>query len=85
MEQPTRPVPHTEMAGEIRAEMARQRKKLNDLAQLLGMSPATLYRRLGDPPRKHFRLDELDVVAHYLGFTVPELVQRALDASESAA
>ena len=84
MEQPTRPVPHADLAGEIRAEMARQRKKLNDLAQLLGVSPTTLYRRLGDPPTP-FRLDELTVVAYYLGFTVPELIQRALDASESAA
>jgi DNA-binding Xre family transcriptional regulator len=85
MEQPTRPVPHTELAGEIRAELARQRKKLNDLAQHLGMSPATLYRRLSDPPPKHFRLDELDAIAHYLGLTVPELIQRAIDATEAAA
>lgn len=84
MQQPTRPVPHVELAGEIRAEMARQRKKLNDLAQHTGMSQATLYRRLGDPPVP-FRLDELTVVAYYLGLTVPDLIQRAIDASAAAA
>lgn len=70
-------IPTTErVAGEIRAEMARQRKKMTGLAQTLGISYATLHRRLANPPQS-FRLDELELIADYLGITVPELLERA--------
>jgi hypothetical protein len=85
MQQAPRPVPHAEIAGEIRAELARQRKKVNDLAQHLGISRVTLYKKLGDPPAP-FTLDELVVIAYYLNYpSVIELLQRALDAAETAA
>ncbi len=67
--------PTTErVAGEIRAEMARQRKRMTDLADELGISYATLNRRLNRPS---LRLDELETIAAYLGTTVTDLLGRA--------
>lgn len=68
--------PTTEqVAGEIRAEMARQRKRMADLADVLGISYATLNRRL--TRNRSFRLDELELIAAYLGTTVTSLLGRA--------
>jgi transcriptional regulator with XRE-family HTH domain len=69
-------IPTTEqVAGEIRAEMARQRKRMTDLADELGISYATLNRRL--TRKRSFRLDELETIAAYLGTTVTALLGRA--------
>lgn len=67
--------PTTErVAGEIRAEMARQRKTMTELADALGISYATLNRRLS---AQSFRLDELETIAAYLDTTVTDLLERA--------
>lgn len=67
--------PTTErVAGEIRAEMARQRKRMSDLADELGVSYATLNRRL---TTQSLRLDELETIAAYLNTTVTDLLGRA--------
>jgi hypothetical protein len=63
------------VADEVRAEMARSRVTGTTLAQSVGMSNATLSRRLsGAIP---FNLDELSAVATRLGLTVTELLARA--------
>ena len=63
------------IAGEVRAEMARGRVTGTTLAQTVGMSNATLSRRLsGAIP---FNIDELAAVARALGLTVTELLTRA--------
>lgn len=70
-----------DIAGAVRAELARQRKPQQGLRERLGISRATLTRRLsGQSP---FDANELVVVADYLGVTVAELVgeSRAIEAS----
>jgi len=62
--------------------MGRRRKSRADLAQTLGVHPATAARRLdGEVP---FDIVELCTVADWLGLTVTELIARAerLTASE---
>lgn len=56
------------VAGEVRAELARQRKTAADLATALGMTPHTAGRRLaGEVP---FDVVELVQVALWLGVSV---------------
>lgn len=62
------------LAGEIRAELGRQRKTVRDLAKHLHMSEVTLWRRMTGV--SEFRLDELASVADFFGLSVPELTER---------
>ena len=63
------------MAGELRAEMARQRMSGRRLAQSVDMYPSLLSRRLASP--ENFTVDELEQVCAALGLTLRELVDRA--------
>lgn len=64
MEQP-------DIAGTVRAELARQRKTQQELQTLLGISRPSMYRRMtGD---SHFDARELVIVADFLGITIGEL------------
>ncbi|RKE60431.1 BetR domain-containing protein [Microbacterium sp. AG238] len=63
------------LAGEVRAEMARQKRTAGEMAGALGITPHTAGRRLnGATP---FNVVELGNVAHWLGMTPDVLVQRA--------
>ena len=66
------------MAAEIRAEMARQRLTGVELARLLQCSQQSASRRLTG--EVGIDLDELAVIADWLGADLPSLVQRALTA-----
>lgn len=58
------------VAGEVRAEMARQRRTQGDIAAALGWSQQFLSRRLtGDQP---FALDEIEALASELGVPITQ-------------
>lgn len=60
-----------DIAGTVRAELARQRKPQNELQDRLGISRASMYRRMtGDA---HFDARELVIIADYLGISVGDL------------
>ena len=60
-----------DVAGTVRAELARQRKPQQSLQDRLKISRATMHRRItGQLP---FTSDELVVVADFLGMSVAEL------------
>lgn len=59
------------VGGEVRAELARQRRTQADLAEALGLSAATVSKRLdGSSP---FDLVELAAAANWLGVRVDAL------------
>jgi transcriptional regulator with XRE-family HTH domain len=61
------------VAGEIRAEQARQRKTQEDLAQCLGITPQAVSRKLaGERP---LRLDEVQRLADYFGVPITSLIR----------
>lgn len=62
------------LAGEIRAELGRQRKTVRGLAKHLHIGEVTLWRRMTGV--SEFRLDELASVADFLGLSVSELTER---------
>lgn len=63
------------LAGEIRAEVARQQASKSAIAAALGVVPATISRKLsGEQP---FHTEELDVIATMLNIPPSELVARA--------
>lgn len=56
------------IAAEVRAEMARQKKQQSDLAKALGVTPATVSRRLNDAAKSGgFSSIELFRIATWLG------------------
>lgn len=61
------------IAGEIRAELARQGKTVPALATATGISPATLRRRLKGV--KPFYLEELEEIATFLNLPVSYLAE----------
>ncbi|WP_166433923.1 helix-turn-helix domain-containing protein [Mycobacterium paragordonae] len=62
---------HPDIAGTVRAELARQRKSQQELQSRLGVSRATMRRRLtGEQP---FDANELIIVADFLGLAASEL------------
>lgn len=69
-----------DVAGNVRAGLARQRKPQTLLQQRLGISRGSLHRRLtGQQP---FTADELVIVADFLGVSVGDLfVSHAAEAS----
>lgn len=59
------------IAGEVRAAMARNRVTTADLADKIGVSPATLHRRMsGATP---FTVDELGAISQALGLAFASL------------
>ena len=71
-----------DIAGEIRAEMARQRIGVSDLADATGYSRQSLSRKLNS--HTAFTLPELDAISHALGVPIWELLIRA-DVNDSPA
>lgn len=70
--QPTPHQPGALAAEAIRVELARQRSSARRLAAALGLSPATISRRLnGEHP---LTVDELYAAASFLGLPVTELL-----------
>lgn len=59
------------LAGEIRAEMARQGISRRDLARLLGWSDTRTARRCSG--RTRISAEDLDAIAHALGITTDDL------------
>lgn len=64
----------SQLAEEIRAELARQQKSRTALAAAMGVSLNTLTSRLTG--RYPFLVDEVAVCASFLGFTISQLVAR---------
>lgn len=60
-----------DIAGTVRAELARQRKTQQELQNRLGISRAGMYRRMTG--ESHFDARELVIVADFLGITVGSL------------
>lgn len=72
----------TQIADEVRAEMARQRKTAADLAGVIGVTQHTAGRRLsGAIP---FDVVELARVAAWLGVGTADLIARAVPAQRVA-
>lgn len=67
--------PAEAVAGEIRAEVARQRLTLRTLAETTDITPSTLSRRMADPASLSF--DELVAICSALGITPAALLARA--------
>lgn len=59
----------------VRAEMGRQKKKLNELVAPLGLSWPTVSGRLNG--HKPFTLDEIAKIADFLGITVEDIHESA--------
>lgn len=72
-----------EIAGEIRAELARQNKTATQLSVATGISSATLSRRLSG--LKPFYLEELEDISRFLGLPAWAFTERAEARIESEA
>lgn len=66
-----------EIAANVRAELARQQREQQDLAKIIGKSNASTSDRLAG--RIHFRVDELQRTAAWLGVTLDQLLEPAAD------
>lgn len=66
------------MYPNLRAEMARKRVRNNDLAELLGLSPARISEKLNGNAKNGFSLDEAEKIRDFLGVVMPleELFER---------
>jgi len=64
-----------DVAAVVRAELARKQIPQSRLAEVLGLSPATISRRMGGTAP--FELDELPIVAGLLGLSLTDLVKDA--------
>lgn len=69
--------PNQRAAAQIRAFMAARRKTSADLAAVLGISVQTLNRRLQGDPASSFDLDEIDVIAGWLGVPIAHIIDPA--------
>jgi transcriptional regulator with XRE-family HTH domain len=63
--------PAERVAATVRAELARRRKTQAGLARALGLQRTSIHRRMTG--EQAFRVDELHVVADYLGIPVTDL------------
>lgn len=71
------------LAGEVRAEMARQKRTAGELARVVGITAHTAGRRLnGAVP---FNITELDAVARWLDIDLTALMKRAERSDEAVA
>jgi len=70
-----------DVAGTVRAELARQRKPQQELQMKLGISRASMYRRMTG--EAYFDSRELVIIADFLGLTVADLFAESVaEASE---
>lgn len=76
--QPPTPTPVTSatVTANIRAELARRNLTAATLAEGVGMQRSTAYRRLSGETR--WSVDEVDLVAQYLGVTPDSLLKVAV-------
>ena len=72
----------TDVAANVRAEMARQRRRQSDLADHLGMARQNVSRRLLG--RRPFDTDELAKVAEFLGVPITTFFQAGRENAEQA-
>lgn len=73
------------VAAEIRAELARQQMSQRRLAELLGIDPALVSRRVSTGVGRSWTLDELERIAEILGVSVERLILRPAVPSAGAA
>lgn len=65
----------TDVANAVRAELARKHKNLIDIAPVINLSRATVYRRFdGSEP---FDVKELEKIASFLGIEVQDIFDSA--------
>lgn len=69
------------LAGELRAEIARQQRRMGDLSEVLGLSQPAVSARLNG--RQALTVDELVVIARWLDISPVPLM--ALIVSEESA
>lgn len=63
------------IAANVRAEMARKAIKADALAELIGLDPSTMWRRIRtDPPPLPFKSEELVRIARVLGVPAASLL-----------
>ena len=62
------------VAAEIRAELARQQKSLNELADAVGMNVSTIRRSVKG--QRAFTIDELAATTTWLGMDLVDLMKR---------
>lgn len=74
--------PTERIAGEIRAEMARQQRSQRQLALALGYTQQAVSRRLAG--HVAIDVDELDAIARFLGVSVARLMRFDALAAPSA-
>lgn len=67
------------IAGELRAEIARQQRRMGDLGEVLGLSQPAVSARLNG--RQPLTVEELIVVAQWLGISPVDLMSRSLEAT----
>lgn len=72
-----------EIAANVRAELARQQREQKDLAIVIGKSNASTSDRLAG--RIHFRVDELQRTAGWLGVPLEQLLEPAADDDQATA
>ncbi|MDQ1111205.1 transcriptional regulator with XRE-family HTH domain [Microbacterium testaceum] len=71
------------LAGEVRAEMARQKRTAGEMARVLGITAHTAGRRLSGAVA--FSVTELMAVAMWLGMDAKELLRRAEEPAHAVA
>lgn len=75
--------PTDRVAATVRAELARHRKTQAGLARALGLQRTSIHRRITG--EQAWRIDELHVVAGYLGVPVASLLGESTEQPGSAA
>lgn len=70
---------HSLVIGEIRAEIARQGRRLNDVAEAVGLSESQMSRRMSG--RQDFTLAEVLAIAEALAVSPAVIISRAQDAA----
>ena len=63
------------VAAEIRAELARQEKSINDLSEAIGIPISTTRRSVKG--HRAMNIDELSCTADFLNMSLVELIKRA--------
>lgn len=71
-----------ELAGNVRAAMARRRVTIGEIAAAIGKSQTAASERVNG--RTHFRVDELQTIANLLGIPVSALIEPAPQHAEAA-
>lgn len=69
------PISDSDMAGAVRAEMARRGHKLHELVEVVGLSYPTISGRLNS--YTSFSIEELNKIASFLGMSLRRLIESA--------